>query len=1233
MNNEKKLDFQWWLLIAVLLFFCFSGGVSHLVTTTSFSRIIIRHVEYKISKKEQFLNTWMEKILSGDGIKDRFHEESGKNIRKKLMDKEMALFIYEGDSLIFWSDNSIPLEKLYPVRPASPAIIFLGNGWFIPKIEQSNGYTVIGLILIKHHFPVMNKFLPQNFFRGSWLSKHYQILSVPGEGGMAVYNHQGKYCFSLKVKDSGTIQLFWNWFSFVLFFAGMILSFIWGIRFLRRNRHLKRLILSLIPVSIFIIYVVFLTGRILPSNFFSLPLFSPYYFALTTWCPSIGDLFFLTMLLFFLFYAIRIIWYEGSRKPARWITGLSFLLAALLLAGLTMLFYQLVMNSSLVFEPFRILDMNEYSVLGIFSVGFLFLAFLLITDVAIIFSRGMSARKIITIIIVVSLIFLVFLIPERVHVPWYTILLFWLSIAIIHWVRERSVSMAVFFIAFFMGVFSTVLILKYSGVRRDQNARLMAVNLAAERDPVAELLMEEINTPLLQDQELSVMMRKQGFSQTDVDQIFQYLKLRYFNGYWDKYELSVTLCNPEMDIFVDESPRPCFSFFQTFLEETGTPISGTKFYYLDTQNGLISYLAALYFPAVTQGDSNGLYIQLDSRILYEQLGYPELLLDQQGAREPVPAVFTYAKYYDGKLVAEKGDFPFPITDKVFPPSENEFSTRQFDGYRHIIYRPNGSTTMVMSYRLHRFPDYLISFSYLFVFFFLLIIIGLFRTVFPVGLNFRNLLLKQKIQLWIISLLFFIFLLVGAGTIFFSKKQFYENHLKNLKEKLQSVYVELEHKISFETSIDKNWHSPQYASLNDLLVKFSNVFYTDINLYNESGYLLATSRPEIFEKHLMSPRLNEEAYYQLKRKQMSEYVHRESIGKLTFLSAYTPFFNQDNKLLAYLNLPYFTKQNLLAREISNMIVGIINSWMVLILISFALAVFISDKITNPLRRIQEKIGKFKLGQQYEHIVYTGNDEIGGLVREYNRMIDELAKNIELLAKSERESAWREMARQIAHEIKNPLTPMKLSIQQLKRSWEDKREDFGEHMEQVTRTLVEQIDRLSKIATAFSNFARLPRTHYEPLPVVDVIGEVVHLFSGEHHIKFHYHQDNKDKLVVFADREEFNSVIVNLLKNAIQSIPEPQKGEINISISAEEGNKSVLLTVSDNGSGIPEGSGDRLFEPNFTTKSSGMGLGLAIVKKIIEDISGEIWYKPNETAGTSFFVRLPLYIPDEQENVDD
>ncbi len=361
---------------------------------------------------------------------------------------------------------------------------------------------------------------------------------------------------------------------------------------------------------------------------------------------------------------------------------------------------------------------------------------------------------------------------------------------------------------------------------------------------------------------------------------------------------------------------------------------------------------------------------------------------------------------------------------------------------------------------------------------------------------------------------------------------------------------------------------------------------------------------------------------------SEYIQKEKVGSLEYISAYVPFIDSDKKVIAYLNLPYFRMQSILAREISNLIVAIINFTLLLIVITMSLAVFISGRLTSPLSMLGEGLASVGVGKKSEHLVYSGNDEIGELVKQYNRMVDEIEESAHKLANSEREYAWREMAKQIAHEIKNPLTPMKLNVQQLFKSWNDKAPGFDKLLERFTRNQIEYIDNLSSIATAFSSFAKMPGNNPVEINLLDQIRTTLELFKNTDNITFRVNWPQESKIMIYADREHLNSVFANLIKNGIQAIPGGKEGIIDVSLEIQ--NDKVVVSISDNGSGIPEELRKKLFTPNFTTKSSGMGLGLSITKKYIENAGGRIWFESEDDKGTVFYVELPLIYNADKTN---
>jgi nitrogen fixation/metabolism regulation signal transduction histidine kinase len=512
-------------------------------------------------------------------------------------------------------------------------------------------------------------------------------------------------------------------------------------------------------------------------------------------------------------------------------------------------------------------------------------------------------------------------------------------------------------------------------------------------------------------------------------------------------------------------------------------------------------------------------------------------------------------------------------------------------------------------------DILAPFSYLFLSYglFVLLIYSVFLLPFShrnINLNFRT-----RLQISISSIILLSFLVIGAFTLFYINNLNEQKNRDILSEKTHSVLVELQHKFSGD---DEIFTSP--VLLENLLVKFSNVFFTDINLFNLEGTIINSSRPQIYNEKLISQKMNPVAFSELTINNNSLFIHDERIGQQEYLSAYIPFINEQGNVVAFLNLPYFAKENDLKKEMSSFLVAYINIYVILIALSILFALVISNYVARPIKLIVSKIKEVKLLGQNEKIIWKRKDEIGKLVTEYNRMIDALTQSAELLARSERESAWREMAKQVAHEIKNPLTPMKLSVQYLERSWNDQTPDWSNRLAKFTQTMIEQIDTLSAIASEFSDFAKMPLSKKENTNLEEVIQSTISLFKNYENIKISFDKQSFGEFIVYADKEQLLRAFNNLLKNSIQAIGEQPDGKIDINIEGR--NQNCVIRITDNGGGIPEELKNKIFSPNFTTKSGGMGLGLAIVKSVIVNSGGEISYTSSNGNGTTFSIMLPL-----------
>ena len=1187
---------------------------------------LIQDFQNQLIAHEKELKTQVTKIANIITDKDfgGSYFEDLKSYTSVLDESGIGFLVYNSGKLVYWSNRSISFYNTIREFKKKEGFLQLPNGYYLAIHVADNEYDVVGLHLIRHNYEHENKYLKNSFFKTFNLPENFQLLDFKQEGTFPVINDEGN--FLLSVKTAGQFLCTKNqlYLPGIIYFLGLvILLFYFRKEFLASESGFFLRLFGL-GVALFIVFWLHLIFKV-PRLLLYLSFFSPDVFALNNWLPSLGD-YFLTVL-FFAFWMYNFTaglnfnkLKEESIMPAKAIGILLLLFAAGLFLLANYFIEILIYNSTISFSLNKIIGITAQSIIGIFSVGLLLFSILyfVIRIIDEICNDFTFLQLTITLAGIVLFMGLVQTIAVQ-HIYHYVLLFFIVTTILASlfskkYLRKFSFSYLILFVSL-ASVYSLIIFYHIVNLKEKENQKLFAVTLVAERDPAAEEFLTKIEMQIKNDPAvISLLMQDEDPR--------EYIERAYFNGYFIKYICEIYVCSSIDSLIVPPENRtfPCMSYLDGMIQDMGVQISGTNFYFMDNMNGRISYTGKLNFRLAESHLGVAIYIDLDSDLLFEGIGFPELLIDKSITRSENYRKFSYAKYYGGELTDRFGDFNYNSYIDTYHPDENEFKSIKLESFEHLIYHTRENNYVIVSRKLISFVDYLISFPYLFVFYFLIVLILKFigtRRFGPRNFVFD---LKFKIQVAIISIVFVSLLVVALATIFYNIDEYKSKHHDDLNEKMKSISEEIEMRLEIKDEI-----TPDLVDwLLDELAKLSNIFRTDINIYGTDGYLLASSRNEIFERGLVSRRMNSLAFYEIYQNyQYDSYFQPEKIGELSYLSVYKPIINNRGQILGTINLPYFISQDKYSQEISTLIVAFINLYVLLLLASIVVAVFIANQITRPLVVIQENLQKMQLGKHNEPIYYKSNDEIGSLVKEYNKKVDELAVSAELLARSERESAWREMAKQIAHEIKNPLTPMKLNIQHLQRA-KGRGKEYSEYIEKVTATLIEQIDNLSNIATEFSNFAQIPNARNQVLELAGQMKKVIRLFETHDKATIKFIYEGFEDIFVNVDREQLSRAIINLIKNAIQAIPETKNGKIIITL--EKKDNVALIAVADNGSGIPVDLRDKLFSPSFTTKTSGMGLGLAIVKNIVENFSGKIWFETELEKGTTFYIEIPVY---EQE----
>lgn len=1215
------------------------------INRTNIPENILLVFNQKIIIEEKALTVFVETI-STNIDPNTLSNATGDSIYKLINHEKpkISLFIFRNDSLIFWNSN----REIFPTDLVKSSetgfqILHLQNGWYSVYTKTIVSCKFIAFALIKNEYPITNSYL-KNCFSEQFSLPENVSLSVKTTA-YPVFSANNKYLVSLvlppqlfyKLRIPESFQLSNNfsivWY-FVLFLLGtcFLLLFIYRI-FLSLNYFKIRKIQFLLSISSIVLVLRIIQFYLqFPEHLYQTEIFSPALYSSSFILPSLGDFFFNSLLIFYITWIIGKV--NSVNQSKTFDTKVMFIEYQVLLVVLFSLFAileflitDLIINSSFSLNFQNISDLTPISIFGLLILALLSGAFLIISNQLLdkIFSISSKIEWLIFGLIVSSILYGITCKATSIKIN-YAIILFFFVNAVFYWylksmqIPKYSIQHILFLLLFY-SILATFLLNRANTLKENNKVNLLALNLISKQNPVTEDRYYQIAGKLRSDSILKRMLLSENSHEYYSDSLDIYLKTRYFKDYWRMYNIQITLCKPRQELRVEPKQYliDCNLFFQNLIINYGETTSTPGLYYLDNGYGKEYYLAFLNFlesNAITKNQAQ-LYIEFTITGTIPDPGYPGLLLDK-GRKDPtLRSNYTYAFYQQGRLVHVVGNANYLFELATYPHYSSVSPYFYDNDLKHFHFKINEDCDLLISKTRNGFFSEITPFSYLFFLYsFMALIITGFNMV-QKGIYSKPVDLRTKLQISLTSLLILTMVIIGIVQIIYIININEKKNIDFLREKAFSVLTEFQHKfggagVASDVINRKN---------ENFLIKLSNIFFCDINFYNVRGFLISSSRHEIFHAGLISERINPFAYQKMIIEHNSILIQEEVIGNMKFGSVYLPMHNDQGNLLGYINLPYFSRLDDLKKEISSFLVTFVNIYILIILSGALISFLLANYITSPLALLSTKMSLLRLGKPNEKILWKNNDEIGRLVADYNRMVDALDNSANQLALKERESAWREMARQVAHEIKNPLTPMKLSAQYLQKSWIEHAPDMGQRIARFTKTLVEQIDTLSTIASDFSGFAKMTPPIFERFDIVEVINTVLALYPESTNIRYVFESENNASEIL-SDRFQFIRVLTNLINNAVQAIGSRKDGLIRIIL--HETSYHLIIKVSDNGIGIPADRASNIFQPDFTTKTGGMGLGLAIVKGIILDLRGEISFTSIENTGTNFTISLPKNI---------
>lgn len=1212
MPKKKSIKRRIFLLLAGVLFFffCFSLLTRYTADFSNPEKLGERFTNTLKTKKEfalnelSFLFSYTDTAASENWIAEYPQEK-----RQRAVKENISFFIYENDRLLFWSDHTVPLPEYYVYNYFSNPIINNGNGIFYPVLKKRGSRKYLALIKLKDEYTVSNQYLTNTFTDDFRIPENARI-TAPSEAKLILNDPDGVPLLFLTLEPGRPEWAQWLITILLLSGVGMLFYLFYQLSsfFIRRRHMLIYFMLTSATGALSLLISPVDTPFLIPD----LPIFGPEFYAGELF-SSLGSYYLFTCWLLYVsagLFTLLSGWKTRSSGssilPAIVITGA----ASIMLYGLFSLVQDLVLNSQTYPFPEKLPELNFYRIsVGVCLLINLLSLRLILNGMAKPFQRNFSSVQLLS-GAVVCLILLLAQIFTR-QFPAFFITAFCFSYVALTEKSTRNIFHYLL-IGGATGLFFSLSATEPLNIKKENEAALIGAKMASENDPLTEYLFEGIKKRIENDRDFRTAI----FSTPILNDGFTGLFIKkYFNGFWLKYGISAGIFDTPTRARLNLNNAGVFDFeyYAEIIENLGIATATENLWFIRKPSGRMAYMARLDFAdtLLTDASYRTVFLEFTSRTVNETSGLPDILLDNSFLSNRIMEGYSHARYTNNRLVNESGTYTYFADLEEWKRIFGKEEKINYLGHTHYLQKNESGDVLIISRKTEGFWDYVNRFSWWFLAALLLLAAERASASGGTGIFLgKKAGFKQKIQVLIVCTVSLFFIVMVRVSVSFLSKQYEQQNRRLVSDKLHAVNLNLE-----ETMGGKLSRIPeQKAYLEYTLSELGTLFGTDINVYGSDGLLISGSRPELYTQNFISERMNPEALQTARKNSTTEFLKNEQIGKLRYISAYAPLFDEEGKPAAYLNIPYFAKQKEINQEISNSANALVNIFISSLTLLLTLVLLITNRIIDPLRELGKKLGELRYGSKTGKIHYAVDDEIGKLVKEYNRLTDELEKSANLLAEKERDSAWREMARQVAHEIKNPLTPMKLNVEFLEKAWKDKAPDFPERMGRFKSMMIEQIDTLSHIADEFSNFAKLPPPRKEVVDLNEILESVAALYAkNEKNAEVNFRRNEKP-LTVYGDKEHLLRVFNNLVKNAIQAIPENREGHVDILGFSDENTLTIL--VKDNGTGIPEELRERIFTPNFTTKGSGSGLGLAICRNIVRENGGEIDFTTQTGEGTTF-----------------
>jgi two-component system nitrogen regulation sensor histidine kinase NtrY len=1214
-------------------------------------------LKHSVTKKEQ-LKYEADKLQESLAVKERIaynfladarqiesakqyhvNEDYGLNFMNTYGDKGLNILTYQDGQLRFWSSvKTIPPDPEF-IREGSSFAQY-PNGWYEVIKKTSGSYVILFLIEIKSQYSIQNQYLENEISPLLSSTNSLTLATFTDPEVKGINKLDGSLLFEVKLKPGYTKSIYaameiWLWaiglFSFCLFFNSFC-------SWLVKRGHL---VLATVLLTLF-----FLAIRITDLEYgwfnrqFDLQIFSPNIYAESFLMPSLGD--FLLNVIALTWVVLFIYTYSDKYKLSRWLissksSGLAFHFIFLLIFGaiaflFDAVFFGLILNSKINFDITNIINLGWISWISIIILCLVWFNIYIIANILMqqTLQLKVSNRERLILFLGAFTLYLLYRLVTGFSMFFIAYGLFIFIMAWNFYKQGNKFSIGIFASLFFCLAFiSSVKYLRFIREKEWNSREAIAQRLVTTEDFKVISAIENLEKGILSNRFVRHYFKQPALN-SEIE-LQKHIDKQYLENFLPRFEYNIYEYN-SADSSTTGHRGVELGYFKGLVQAGSVKIQESDFFYrLNDTFGYQNYFGII--PIIEDSRLLGtLVIELKSQPYNYKGQLPEILLDHTIKNDDDYSNYSIGFYKDGRLESQTGKYTYRLSSEQYRQRsvKTEFFTDSLN-FTHLVYSPVPSKVLVISKENVSYVVRLATLSFFFLVFILFsltlyILIWLLKNIdeswtgwFNINrslmINANKILYKTRIQFSIVLSVVATLLIVGWTTYFYIRKEYREQQVDFIKEKVRKVQQSYEKQV-----LSAGVPYPTDKAIADFN-QFADINAAYLNLFDINGSLLFTSLPGMFDQGILSRRMSPYAFINLGQLQRSEFINpAEKVGKFVFASAYAPIRNAQNQTVAYINVPYYSNEADYQNKIGVFINTLINIYALVFVAIGILAVFLANQITSPLTFIQDSIKKTKLGQKNQPIVWSRHDEIGSLIKEYNKMISALDDSANKLARSERESAWREMAKQVAHEIKNPLTPLKLGVQLLEKSWKEKDVNFEKKFERFSKSFIEQIDSLSTIASEFSNFAKMPDTKLEKLHLLPIIGQARDVFTNAQNAEIHILEHTTRDVIILGDKDQLLRTFNNLFKNAIEAAVANTKCTIKVDITNDH--EKVYIAVEDNGKGIDLSLQDKIFVPNFTTKSSGTGLGLAFVKQAVENAGGTIEFRSLAEIGTTFYLSFPL-----------